>query len=192
MKKLQIEGKKFGKITALKPTNKRRGGKIVWLCKSDCGKIHESIGTDLSNGRTKSCGCSKSDFCRLARTKHGKSGTRIFNIWQKMRFRCSEKAKGINKLNYYDKGIRVCERWQGENGFVNFMKDVGERPSDLYSLDRIDNKKGYEPNNVRWATAKEQINNRSLKRIENFSDKEIFEEVKRRGIYKTTKQKELL
>jgi len=182
MRKLQIDGKRFGKTTALSPTNKRKGGKVVWLCKCDCGKLHESIGSDLTNGSTKSCGCFKSDFCKLGKIKHGKTGTKIFNIWQKMRFRCSEKAKGRDKQNYYDKGIRVCQRWQGENGFVNFLKDVGDRPNDLYSLDRIDNKKGYSPENVRWATAKEQANNRSLKRIENFSNKELLDQLQERGI----------
>lgn len=72
-----------------------------------------------------------------------------------MRYRCSN-PNGKNYADYGGRGIKVCERWEN---FENFVADVGERPSAAYSLDRIDNHKGYEPGNVRWATRKEQANN---------------------------------
>lgn len=62
--------------------------------------------------------------------------------------------------HYSGRGITVCERWLGPNGFENFLKDMGERPSNKHSLDRIDNDNGYSPDNCRWATWIEQEGNR--------------------------------
>jgi hypothetical protein len=61
--------------------------------------------------------------------------------------------------NYGGSGITVCERWHGEQGWHNFIADVGPAPSVKHSLDRKDPYGNYEKDNVRWATAKEQANN---------------------------------
>jgi hypothetical protein len=109
------------------------------------------------------------------------------DIWQAMQARCSISSK--QKKDYYDRGIRVCRAWIGERGFLRFIDCVGLKPSSMHSLDRIDNNKGYQPDNVRWATSTQQVNNRSLKRIENFSDEEMIQEMSRRGFRATKKQK---
>ena len=70
--------------------------------------------------------------------------------------------------NYGGRGIRVCERWRI---FENFFEDMGERPSDEHSIDRIDNAKGYEPGNVRWATTAEQLRNYSRNVVITLGDK---------------------
>jgi dCMP deaminase len=74
----------------------------------------------------------------------------------------------------------VCESWLGDNGFSNFLKDLGKKPSPKHSLDRINNEGNYEPGNCKWSTPKEQVANRRIKRIENFSIQDITKEIKRR------------
>lgn len=91
-------------------------------------------------------------------TKHGMSTSPEYNIWRHIIRRCySPTATAYPR--YGAKGVRVCDKWRA--GFVNFYNDMGPRPSPKHSIDRIENSKGYEPGNCRWATRKEQSINRS-------------------------------
>lgn len=90
--------------------------------------------------------------------RHGMTNTPTHNSWLNMIKRCSYTGD-INYSNYGGRGIKVCDRWLGVNGFINFFEDLGERPEGM-TLDRIDSDGNYEPNNCRWATPTAQIFNR--------------------------------
>lgn len=96
--------------------------------------------------------------------RRGNKRDYIYRRWQHMIQRCHN-PNDLDYARYGAKGVYVCDRWRfGEgnvSGFTLFMEDIGQYARRHLTLDRIDNSKGYEPNNVRWATAKEQANNRS-------------------------------
>lgn len=94
----------------------------------------------------------------MGKTVHGQHGVPEYKIWCGMKDRCY-RVKSRSYPGYGGSGITVCDEWR--NSFQAFLKDVGPRPSPLHSLDRIDNKGGYFPGNVRWATIEEQNNNRA-------------------------------
>ena len=169
-----LTGKTFNRLTAIKALDKRSGTSIVWECRCSCGNICEAASHALSRATKKSCGC-------IMKERNWKKYPE-YQIWGGMNSRCSPNASGHNYIHYYSNGIRVCERWKGRGKFMNFLEDVGRRPSKLHSLDRINPKGDYEPSNVRWATALEQVQNRTIKRIEDFSDEEFIAEALRRGM----------
>jgi hypothetical protein len=142
------------KVIAFAGMNKR--GQARWLCQCKCGKRSVVVGTDLRSGHTKSCGCLLFTFC----AKHGHCRRRspVYRSWDAMIQRCTNPNNARWK-NYGGRGIGVCRRWRGPNGFTNFLADMGRRPKGK-TLDRIKNNVGYRPSNCRWRTPKQQQNNR--------------------------------
>jgi len=170
-------GERFGKLLVHQITEKRSHGKIVYLCFCDCGNTHEVNSAVLRNWQSTHCGCSWPS----TNVKHGMSKSREYKSWRSAVDRCRKDHK--QHANYYDRGISVCEKWHGENGFIAFYKHIGPSPSKEYSLDRIDNNKGYEEGNVRWATKSQQAkNSRKKLAIESFSDDILLAEIKRRNL----------
>lgn len=91
----------------------------------------------------------------------GASKHPLYHVWANMWERCTNK-RHTNYKHYGGRGIRVCEEWKD---FLQFLLDIGEKPGDGYSLDRIDFDGSYCPENIRWATQKEQTRNRRITRL---------------------------
>jgi len=149
-----ILGKKYGKWHVLGRVGSNNRGDALWKCQCECGTIKLVSGVALRCEQSGSCGCEKYLFTK----KHGMYGTATYRSWQHAISRCTNPNDDAYSL-YGGIGIKVCERWLGENGFSNFVSDVGIRPKGK-SIDRFPNSNGnYEPNNIRWATPTEQVRN---------------------------------
>ncbi len=154
-----IVGQRYGRLIALGAVDRRKtpnGTQLLWKCQCDCGAFTSVTSTDLKNGNTKSCGCLMRQINAGSHRTHGKTETPEYNAWEMMKVRCKPNHKQAK--DYFERGIRVCERWN--NSFVDFLSDIGDRPSPKHSLDRRDNDKGYEPGNVHWVTRGQQMQNR--------------------------------
>lgn len=156
-------GKTFSRLTVVGFAYWREfrcGTRIdYWNCECQCGNVKPVIRRDLIRGHTRSCGCLQKDTVINLSTTHGMSGSSELEIWEGMRARCYNKNKKSYK-NYGGRGIKVCDRWNGPEGFKNFMSDMGPRPSSTHSIDRHPNQNGnYEKSNCRWATPVDQGRN---------------------------------
>lgn len=150
-------GNRYGRWTVLYRTNNKHGRHYKWVCRCDCGVEREVSMNSLTKGDSKSCGCYKTDRAREFHTSHGMSYSRTYSIWENMKGRCYNDRGERTNRKYRDKGIKVCERWL--ESFENFYADMGDPPSDIHSIDRIDGDRDYSPDNCRWATPKEQGEN---------------------------------
>lgn len=157
-------GEKYNKLTVLEVTEKRLNRCIVYKCKCDCGNIITTTGTRLVHGYIKSCGCYQKERASKCNKKHGLSHTKIFYIHQDMIKRCTKEKHHAYK-DYGGRGIEVCKEWKID--FMNFYNwAISNGYEQHLTLDRIDNNKGYYPENCRWVDMKTQCNNRRKTLIE--------------------------
>jgi hypothetical protein len=177
---VDISGRKSGRLTVLEYRGKSKNGTSLWLCRCECGKEMIVLRSHLFGNGTKSCGClvvEKFVEMRKARVSHGHAyrgkWSQEFRAWHAMKCRCHLACmKGYK--NYGGRGIQVCERWNGRLSFLDFLSDLGLKPSPQHSLDRINNDGNYSCGkcrqcksmgwslNVKWSTKLEQDNNRRI------------------------------
>ena len=154
-----ITGNVYGKLTAVSNTmRKTNNGDYIWRCICECGnECLASIGA-LNFGNKNSCGCLSKDAYKKRSNYHGYTETSEYKSWLKIKERCLDHNCPTFK-NYGAKGITICDEWA--NSFKRFITDMGEMPVKGYTVDRIDSKKGYSPDNCRWASRYVQSRNRS-------------------------------
>lgn len=151
-------GMRFERLVVIERNGSTDRGKAKWKCKCDCGNITTVSGDNLRRGHIKSCGCLNSELAQKRMSVHGMRYTRLYNIWRNMRYRCNDK----DNKDYGGRGISVCKEWDNtDDGFENFLEwSTQNGYDDVLTIDRIDVNGNYEPSNCRWATPKQQGNNK--------------------------------
>lgn len=156
----KLIGQTFGRLTVISKHGKNANGNVTWLCVCKCGGTKIANGSSLKRGTLQSCGCLLKEVACKRLLTHGMSKSPEYLSWTNMRRRCFNK-KDIQYHNYGGRGITVCDRWLGKDGFSNFFSDMGKKPTLQHSLDRFPNNEtgNYEPTNCRWATPPQQLRN---------------------------------
>ena len=162
-KKIDLTGQTINRLVVIREAGRDKGGNVLWLCRclgnngDDCGKEVVVSGDSLRSGHTKSCGCLQ----RERVTTHGCTNEPWYNVYHQMMVRCGhmEGASERKLNNYRDRGITVCELWRNsQQAFGDWLIAHGWRKG--LQIDRIDNSKGYSPENCRVVSPRENINNR--------------------------------
>jgi hypothetical protein len=163
-----LTGRVFDHLTVIKYAGRNKQGRHLWLCRCDCRNKTEILvlGSNLRPaGHTTSCGCKKLERLRARVLTHGHTrGRKLtpeYRCWINLRTRCLN-SNSQDWIRYGGRGIKVCDRWQGEKGFSRFYQDMGEKPEPKrhYSIDRVDPDGDYTPDNCRWATKSVQNHNK--------------------------------
>lgn len=171
-KRIDLAGQRFGRLTAIEFTGTRKK-QSYWRCRCDCGAICIVSSGHLRSGHTQSCGCIQKENTSKARATHKMAQTKIYQTWFDMKRRCLD----VNRSNfgrYGGRGITICDEWRDNfQAFFDYVSKLEHYGEKGYSLDRIDNSRGYEVGNVRWATAKEQSRNRRSNVIVEYNGEHI-------------------
>lgn len=156
-------GKRFGRLVVMDYAGRWKSRKFLWKCLCDCGATIVATGNCLVTGRTTSCGCLRREVPNHFSHGHNRVGMRTpeYRSWVAMIQRCTN-SNADNFERYGAKGVKGCQRWLGS--FVDFLADMGTKPTPRHTIDRINNDKGYEPGNCRWATRLQQAKNKKKKR----------------------------
>lgn len=174
MRRIDVRGQRFGRLTAIEPVpvkrirkNGRVDNEIKWLCSCECGMTTMAYATDLINGRKQSCGCLHAETIKTNRVTHGHSNERLYTIWGAMKQRCYYN-KAQHRANYSMRGIRVCDEWLNDyEAFRTWSYEHGyhEQPEgtphrEMLSIDRIDPDKNYCPENCQWISCDANLRKR--------------------------------
>ena len=176
---IDLTGHKYGRLTVLSRAGSKYGHSL-WNCRCDCGNHKVCISSDLRSNKVSSCGCYHHEinvgntFSRLGGRvrglqllKHGECKTRLYKVWKSMHQRCNNPNNRFY-LNYGGRGIKNCSEWDDYIEFRDWGMSNGYNPNAKFgecTLDRIDNNKGYYPDNCRWVGLQTQANNRRKRRV---------------------------
>lgn len=157
---IDLKGRRFGQLVVIERASDQADWPGAhWLCQCDCDTMKVVYGQNLRRGRTVSCGCKKKTHPGNLKHGYGRDGekrTSEYLAWVNMRQRCNN-PNVPQYADYGGRGITVDPAW---DSFEQFLSDVGPRPTQLHSLDRIDNDQPYGPRNCCWATREAQNANR--------------------------------
>lgn len=178
-----LTGHISGRLTVLRSEGRDTRGILLWRCRCECGTECVKRGADLAYSKVKSCGCGH----RGGKITHGQSDSPLYTRWLNMRQRTSNPNRA-DYARYGGRGVTVCAEWR--ESFEAFAHDMGPGFSPDLTLERVDNTRGYEPGNCRWATHVEQNRNRRSSRLLEFrgQTKSLVEWVELLGLrYHTVK-----
>lgn len=162
----ELSGNTFGDFRVISYERTDKYGNAIWLCSCvKCGKEKMKIGSNLTHGRSINCLC-----VHFNATHHDSVNCKEYRAYKHMINRCYLKSTK-EYCRYGARGITVCDRWR--ESYTNFLSDMGRAPSPHHSLDRVDNNKGYYPENCRWATIKQQANNKRRTYMVPFDGNEV-------------------
>lgn len=153
-----LTDQRFGRLAVLHCVGRDKFGNAQWHVVCDCGNDKVVAARSLREQSIVSCGCLRREKFHVNTKTHGRTNTPEFRTWTSMKNRCLNPASD-DYPRYGGRGIKMYAIWQ--HSFETFLEHVGRRPSPEHSIDRIDNERGYLPDNVRWATRKEQQRNTS-------------------------------
>lgn len=167
---VDMTGMRFMRLVVEKRVGRDKFNKALFRCRCDCGNTIVCTGASLRSGHTKSCGCLHNEAAKQRATKHGLGKTRLYTIWLGMKNRCYVKSN-MHYREYGGSGIKVYSKWK--NDFKEFyVWALNNGYEDGLTLDRINNKKGYYPNNCRWVTQQKQNWNKKNNIIVEYNGKE--------------------
>lgn len=162
-KLIDLTGQRFGHLVVLERDEYNKHGEATWRCHCDCGNVISVQSYNLRTKHTQSCGCLAREASVIRMTTHAECKTRLYTIWKHMKERCYN-PNNKRFLDYGGRNITVCKEWKNDfTAFRNWALQAGydeTAPYGICTLDRIDNSKGYSPDNCRWVNAKQQSLNR--------------------------------
>lgn len=190
-KRVDLTGRRFGYLTAIKPTRMTKDHSQLWLCRCDCGNFKEVEARYLKRNRPHNCGCMTKKLQNSRNKTHGASGTRLYYVWRSIRYRC-ERESSSEYPSYGGRGISVCAEWRDSfPAFQEWALSNGydeNAPRGECTIDRIDVDGDYEPSNCRFVSIEAQANNRRNNRyvIVNGVTRTVSEWCRENGLSRAT------